>query len=428
MAQPVIAYYAVQSYFAKKSDELNAFALNKRYNDVSDVTVADILESFPIDLNHFHIRFKTTIKDAEGRSIKLWLDCQNLQRVPTYKNSIIMKLLDTTPRQIHPISNKKYMEIGSHHAADVPKVHIHNPKDTQNTTSTGTSKKTTPSTHTSPHHLGHHHESSSSSSANRPSSLSPIAIRRAEEELSHSKPKTTTTTTTASSSSAKPTKGHTEDVKRQERHAVHHQHGQHGHHGHPRGVSQGHAPQTGGQKGSHHNANLLSDHDAFPGGKTGSIKGQGDPLLTPQVTEPVVFDRSALKKEKEQFVKDQAAAALKGHQDNETQLEETIEGKKDAHIKLGPKLEAWVSKGGAKKDIRTLLVTMHEVLWDGARWEPCGMGSLLAGGGVKKQYRKAILVVHPDRHQKDVPEVQYISERVFNALNDAFKTYTATES
>lgn len=44
--------------------------------------------------------------------------------------------------------------------------------------------------------------------------------------------------------------------------------------------------------------------------------------------------------------------------------------------------------------------TMHTVLWDGeTRWKPVGMSELVTPDQVKKYYRKAVLVVHPDKVQ-----------------------------
>lgn len=41
---------------------------------------------------------------------------------------------------------------------------------------------------------------------------------------------------------------------------------------------------------------------------------------------------------------------------------------------------------------------MHTVLWEGEnRWKPVGMADLVTPEQVKKVYRKAVLVVHPDK-------------------------------
>jgi hypothetical protein len=38
----------------------------------------------------------------------------------------------------------------------------------------------------------------------------------------------------------------------------------------------------------------------------------------------------------------------------------------------------WAEDHGRKRNIRTLLSTMHAVLWEGCRWQAMGMGDLLA--------------------------------------------------
>lgn len=63
----------------------------------------------------------------------------------------------------------------------------------------------------------------------------------------------------------------------------------------------------------------------------------------------------------------------------------------------------WIE--GKERNIRALLSTMHTVLWEGeTRWKTVGMADLVTPEQVKKVYRRAVLVVHPDkvREQKNV--------------------------
>jgi hypothetical protein len=56
----------------------------------------------------------------------------------------------------------------------------------------------------------------------------------------------------------------------------------------------------------------------------------------------------------------------------------------------------WIE--GKERNIRALLSTLHTVLWDGeSRWTPVSMADLVTPEQVKKQYRRAVLVVHPDK-------------------------------
>lgn len=61
-----------------------------------------------------------------------------------------------------------------------------------------------------------------------------------------------------------------------------------------------------------------------------------------------------------------------------------------------PQILDWIE--GKERNIRALMSTMHTVLWDGeTRWKPVGMSELVTPDQVKKYYRKAVLVVHPDK-------------------------------
>ncbi|KAJ6657116.1 hypothetical protein lerEdw1_002862 [Lerista edwardsae] len=60
------------------------------------------------------------------------------------------------------------------------------------------------------------------------------------------------------------------------------------------------------------------------------------------------------------------------------------------------KLLDWID--GKERNIRALLSTLHTVLWEGeTKWKPVGMADLVTPDQVKKYYRKAVLVVHPDK-------------------------------
>ena len=64
----------------------------------------------------------------------------------------------------------------------------------------------------------------------------------------------------------------------------------------------------------------------------------------------------------------------------------------------------WIE--GKERNIRALLSTMHTVLWAGeTKWKPVGMADLVTPEQVKKVYRKAVLVVHPDKVSVTCPPV-----------------------
>lgn len=102
-------------------------------------------------------------------------------------------------------------------------------------------------------------------------------------------------------------------------------------------------------------------------------------------------------------------------------------GKQQAHAIIGPKLKAWAEDNGRKKNIRTLLSTMHNVMWENSKWQPASMAKLLNPAEVKKSYRKAMLVVHPDKNSGRSPEQVFIAERVFDAVNCAWEEFSRVE-
>mmetsp|Transcript_5741 Transcript_5741/g.6930 ORF Transcript_5741/g.6930 Transcript_5741/m.6930 type:complete len:337 (+) Transcript_5741:157-1167(+) len=93
--------------------------------------------------------------------------------------------------------------------------------------------------------------------------------------------------------------------------------------------------------------------------------------------------------------------------------------------RLGTSLQKWSCPDGTEKNIRALLGTLHTVLWDGANWKPVSV--LVRPNDVKKAYRKAMLVVHPDKIKTASPEIQYIGQHVFESLNKQYKLFADRE-
>uniref|UniRef100_A0A4X2LVW3 Cyclin-G-associated kinase n=1 Tax=Vombatus ursinus TaxID=29139 RepID=A0A4X2LVW3_VOMUR len=84
------------------------------------------------------------------------------------------------------------------------------------------------------------------------------------------------------------------------------------------------------------------------------------------------------------------------------------------------KLLDWIE--GKERNIRALISTLHMVLWEGeSRWKPVGMADLVTPEQVKKYYRKAVLVVHPDKAAGQ-PYEQY-AKMIFMELNDAWSEF-----
>ncbi|XP_068166138.1 cyclin-G-associated kinase isoform X1 [Antennarius striatus] len=80
----------------------------------------------------------------------------------------------------------------------------------------------------------------------------------------------------------------------------------------------------------------------------------------------------------------------------------------------------WIE--GKERNIRALLSTLNTVLWEGeTRWKPVSMADLVTPDQVKKYYRKAVLIVHPDK-ATGKPYEQY-AKMIFMELNDAWSEF-----
>ncbi|XP_026521498.1 putative tyrosine-protein phosphatase auxilin [Notechis scutatus] len=84
------------------------------------------------------------------------------------------------------------------------------------------------------------------------------------------------------------------------------------------------------------------------------------------------------------------------------------------------KILEWIE--GKERNIRALLSTMHTVLWEGeTKWKTVSMADLVTPEQVKKVYRRAVLVVHPDKATGQ-PYEQY-AKMIFMELNDAWSEF-----
>jgi len=62
---------------------------------------------------------------------------------------------------------------------------------------------------------------------------------------------------------------------------------------------------------------------------------------------------------------------------------------------VSARLHSW--RAGKEGNLRALLASLENVLWEGAGWKKIGMGELILPGKVKVLYMKGIAKVHPDK-------------------------------
>lgn len=92
------------------------------------------------------------------------------------------------------------------------------------------------------------------------------------------------------------------------------------------------------------------------------------------------------------------------------------------------RIREWAcEQGGAVRPVRSLLMTLDKVLWEGAKWEPVSMAKLVIPAKVKLSFLKAITVVHPDKAAGLGAEKAYIANQVFHKLEEAWRHFQETE-
>ncbi|KAL3990502.1 Protein kinase domain family protein [Acanthocheilonema viteae] len=84
------------------------------------------------------------------------------------------------------------------------------------------------------------------------------------------------------------------------------------------------------------------------------------------------------------------------------------------------KVKEWTN--GKERNIRALLGSMNNILWpDAENWVQPSIGDLLTAQQIKKYYRKACLVIHPDKQVGT--ENERLARAIFTELNDAWTAY-----
>ena len=138
--------------------------------------------------------------------------------------------------------------------------------------------------------------------------------------------------------------------------------------------------------------------------------------------------REELKAMREQQVTNNVQVALEFKQELDEKQRKESEELEIAKTKHEKSLDVWASNNKEKRNVRTLLTTMHNVLWPNHGWKPIGLGDVLEAKKVKLQYRKAMLVVHPDKVSSSTTEIKFIAKRLFEAINEAYQEFLTKES
>ena len=139
------------------------------------------------------------------------------------------------------------------------------------------------------------------------------------------------------------------------------------------------------------------------------------------------YVKAAVMARRNELARKQAAAVAETNARDEGAVREQAD--RDAAAAMyGPALAAWAAEpSGTKKSIRSLLSTMHTVLWEGAKWEPVPLAKLVVPARVKFYFMRAATVVHPDKMANLDPGQKFIATSIFHAVETAYRAFAETE-
>ncbi|KAF8425683.1 UBA/TS-N domain-containing protein [Tirmania nivea] len=102
---------------------------------------------------------------------------------------------------------------------------------------------------------------------------------------------------------------------------------------------------------------------------------------------------------------------------------EAIEAEKlSLYDSVTERINAW--KKGKEGNLRALLTSLDQILWEGSGWAKVTMGQLVIPGKVKVVYMKGIAKVHPDKIPKEATtEQRMLCGTVFSLLNEAWDKF-----
>mmetsp|Transcript_11475 Transcript_11475/g.42002 ORF Transcript_11475/g.42002 Transcript_11475/m.42002 type:complete len:545 (-) Transcript_11475:164-1798(-) len=138
-------------------------------------------------------------------------------------------------------------------------------------------------------------------------------------------------------------------------------------------------------------------------------------------------ERYQLRKARLERVKRRELQSLEEKRQREADEEQEKNERSILEEMMGADFEEWAKKH--KGNIRGLLSTMDQVLWEGAGWEGVSFGELMYDKGVKKYYRRAIVLIHPDKVAQRGADVhqKYVAGKIFDLLKEAWNKFQNEE-
>lgn len=115
-------------------------------------------------------------------------------------------------------------------------------------------------------------------------------------------------------------------------------------------------------------------------------------------------------------------AAVAKVRNEHIRLENEEKERAQLHDKVMGSVDRW--RQGKDNDLRALLSTLQNVLWQGVNWTPVSSAELVSPKKCRVVYMKAVARTHPDKIPSSASvEVKMIAQAVFITLNKAWETF-----
>ncbi|XP_061353345.1 auxilin-like protein 1 isoform X2 [Gastrolobium bilobum] len=137
--------------------------------------------------------------------------------------------------------------------------------------------------------------------------------------------------------------------------------------------------------------------------------------------------RCKARSERHQRIGERVAKALAEKNMHDLLVQKEQQDKNRLAEALDADVKRWSS--GKAGNLRALLSTLQYILGPDSGWQPIPLTDIVTNTAVKKAYRKATLLVHPDKLQQRGASTQqkYICEKVFDLLKEAWNRFNMEE-
>lgn len=136
-------------------------------------------------------------------------------------------------------------------------------------------------------------------------------------------------------------------------------------------------------------------------------------------------ERRRARFKREQKTHDRMVKAVADFNQHEFQTQQEQEERRRIADSLDVEIKRWVA--GKEGNMRALLSSLQYVLWPECGWEPVPLTDLITSSSVKKVFRKARLLIHPDKVQGANIQQKYTAEKVFYILQEAWEKFSKEE-